>query len=468
MSIRKKKQVKSLQAVFVRNMINWSSLKIKDMPGFILHQMLNDKDYLIEDILGTLNTALKNKKSNDLCLEVKDLQLSSVFNSIEGESSLPKLNNYLRDARKKISIESLRDLDKSEIQGFIKILDDKKNADMHDTMFSETKNKEYLALYDRSVTMKPFIIENIVRYYIVPQLKSLSTEAKANAEKYMISEWCFKLRDEEIFNPSPNIKGRLYSKKNTFDASKKNDEDLMRYISGILNILCDASSDLENHPLKEDRGNIESGIHQYLSDKTKIFTDGAMAVSGKKLKEDIMNLDAMITTDLTYVRKFHTIQNLDDSEIQYLLSLLYYRVYNYLNAFTNEFAKREKVTWFRDSIILSKTIIYPDALLDSPIHIGELTSIGSKCRINAYCYIGNNVHIITDLMGEVIIHSHVIIEDNCIIIGPCEINEYCIVTNGAIINCDIKSHTKITLTDSDEIDETFYFNWLEQKHVKES
>ncbi len=454
-------RAKFLQANFVRNMMRDFGLKQYNMTAYITTQMENDKEDMIQKYKALLRNALATIQPNHHGGEVKDRQLCETFHKIRNSKNYPELNQALRQMKGTLTETNLKDLAKEDLQKFLRILMEKEKITSMDTGFGETKLKAYLAVKEGNQQYMSFnTVENLVRYYITPNLIA-QPNFSTTYEKKIRFQWCFFDRNgKRIIHPDQKYLQRLSEKAETYQSSSKTKEELIKYIISIMNILSEISLDVGNKIAYEHENAVPPGQdwNQILKSRTEIYNEGAMGVSQIELNEHFMNMAASLSADHEFIRDYYEIDNYAKG---YVMALMQYRISAYLYSFeNNEYAKSESIKWFKENIKELRLSIDPSAILGSPVHIGEGSHISAGCKIGSHCYVGKEVHIIGEPSGNVVIHDHVIIENDCIIIGPCEIQKYCIITSGTILYKNVDHHTKVTENTTENIKEQDYQNWL--------
>lgn len=453
-------KAKFLPANFVRKMMKEYGLKQRDMTAYITTEMERDKSDMIQKYKTILSNVIKMRQKVD-GKEAKDKQLCETFRKIADSKNYPELNQALRQLRGTLTEANLTELATGELQEFLGILEEKEKLASMDTGFGETKLKAYLAVKEgKQQYMSLNTMENLARYYIAPNLIT-KPNFTATSEKMIQYNWCFfDPKNVRIIHPDQKDLQRLTEKTEAYQSSLKTKEDLIKYISGIMNILYMLSLDVKNKTNCVYETAVPAGQDWdwILKNQTAIYNEGAMGVSQAELNEHFMNIAACISADHSFIQDFYEVKNYAKSFVK---ALMQYRISAYLNTFeNNEYAKSESIKWYTETIKELRISIDPNAVLDSPVHIGEDSHIGTGCKIGSHCYIGKEVRIIGEPAGNVIIHDHVIIENKCIIIGPCEIQKYCIITSGTILHKNVDNHTKVTDNTAEKIKEQDYHYWL--------
>lgn len=462
-------KIQYLQAYFIRNMMKFCNLKQNMIPIYISTKMDEDKNSMVEFCKQQLQEAVKNKNGNKD--GVKDKQLTQIFENLKKTSKYPKVNRLLRELKSILTKNTLKELKLEDLNSFINILGDCNKKEM-ETGFSETKIKNYLRIKGENQELIPEAVEDITRYYIVPNLMEQKNQITSIFETCICDTWiCTDPRTKKRFiTLDEEIKNRLNSIKNDYKNGDDNKENLIKYISNVLLVLLDIrmsydETDIIKISRDETRYTEEVDWYKIIENYTETYTEGTMMVTSDKLKTLFMNLAFETTEDYYYIRKFHSTS--DDAKF-HTNFLLHYRLGHYLNVVQDsDYAKSETKKWYRKIIEENRIDINPRAILKSPVYVGNQVTIDAKCMIEAYCYIGDKVRIYGDYFGKVTIHEHVIIEEGCTIFGPCDIKEYTIIENGTTVCGNVGGNAIINSDKQMKITREQYADRLNKKYRRD-
>lgn len=467
--------VKSLPCMFFKNTTNLLNFRKFDN---IVSEMQNDLWKAIEGIFDEIiNTLAEKSVLNGIRV-----------NRLEEAMKFYNRQSYLID--KVPALLSILEILNSQVESlsciYIKEFEEYKKSFLSDenstkTLCSAAMVKNYRNCKKYTCFSNEFI-DSIVICFLIPEIKKKDRyqiilnfikntdkffEIKEGNKilKYNYTKYEYASLKKDVDNYVMNIKD---------DPELDNFRDLLIGIFKKLeNITVEKSivglsdSNDDDRETIKDRANKEIGDFLHEQIKIPVGTSGLVE---EQISDFFLNTTAQILNDYFFIHDRYHIPWNKCRDYNGFRSLMYYRLYNNLCAFDNDYCLNRSKELFDRCCRETHIYLHPLAEIAAPTFVGQDVFVTSGCKINSCVTIANGTKIITDnkLLSRkgkhtrpIIIDNDVIIMEDCLIHGKTHIGSKVIIESGLVIDSDIDGFTHVK-NPPDKIKQIDYDNFVEK------